>query len=277
MIHIVTDSTCDIPPSLLEQHHITSIPVYVNIGPDSYLDGIELSREEFNRGMAAGEKVTTAAPSTGTFVETYQKLADEGATEILSLHIAHNLSNTASIAEVAAKEASIPVTVVDSEQVSVGAGFLVLAASEAAQAGKPLAEIVAMVNEMKKHTRIFGMLDNLEALRRGGRVSWAQFGFGTLLQIKPILLAYGGEITVAARVRTKRRALPQLVNMVAGQAPLQRLAILHVNAPDTVAQLYEQVKPYFPEGEEPMTIEITPAVASHFGLGAVGVACVSKV
>ena len=275
-IRIVTDSTCDIPESFLIELGITSVAVYVNISQDSYLDGLELSRAEFNRRMAAGEHITTAAPSAGTFSTVYQQLAAEGATEILSLHIAKSLSNTANIAAMAAETAPIPVTVFDTEQVSVGAGFLVVAAAEAAKAGQTLPEIIATLNKTKTRTRIFGMLDTLDSLRRGGRVNWAQFGIGTLLQIKPVLLVYQGEITVAARVRTRKRALPQLVSMVAEHAPLQRLAILHVNALETADQLRQQVIPYFPDGAEPITIEITPAVASHFGLGAVGVACVSK-
>jgi DegV family protein with EDD domain len=202
-------------------------------------------------------------------------LAEQGATEIISLHIADALSNTGNVARLAAETAVIPVTVLDTMQVSMGAGLLVMAAAEAAQAGQSMAEITAVLQDYINRVRIFGMLDTLDALRRGGRVNWAQFGIGTLLQIKPILLVYQGEITIAARVRTRKRALQQMVDMVQTHSPLERLAILHVNAPDTAETFQQQLMPYFPPDNPPFMVEITPAVASHFGLGAVGVACVS--
>lgn len=276
MIRIVTDSTCDIPKSFLADLAITSVPVYVNFGEESFLDGIELSRSEFYRRFATGETATTATPSSGTFTEVYSRLAAEGATEILSLHIADDLSNTGNVARLGAQASPIPVTVIDTMQVSMGAGFLVMAAAVAAKAGKTMAEITAVLQDSINRTRIFGMLDTLDALRRGGRVNWAQFGIGTLLQIKPILLVYQGQISVAARVRTRKRALPQLVDMVQTHSPLERLAILHVNALETADTLQQQLIPYFPAANPPFTVEITPAVASHFGLGAVGVACVSR-
>jgi DegV family protein with EDD domain len=275
-IRIVTDSTCDVPEPFLTELEITVVPVYVNMGQDSYLDGVALSRTEFYRRFALGEAVTTAAPSEGTFVEVYKQLAAQGATEILSLHIADELSNTGNVARLAAEAVAVPVTVIDTMQVSVGAGFLVMAAAEAAKAGCTLAEITAVVQDSINRTRIFGMLDTLDALRRGGRVNWAQFGIGTLLQIKPILLVYKGKITVAARVRTRKRALQQMVDMVQTHSPLERLAILHVNAPETADIFQQHLTPHFPPENPPFMVEITPAVASHFGLGAVGVACVSK-
>jgi DegV family protein with EDD domain len=275
-IRIVTDSTCDVPEPFLTELDITVVPVYVNVGRNSYLDGVELSRAEFYRRFALGEVVTTAAPGEGTFIEVYNQLAKQGATEILSLHIADDLSNTGNVARLAAETAVIPVTIIDTMQVSLGAGFLVIAAAEAAKAGCTLSEIMTIVQDGISRTRIFGMLDTLDALRRGGRVNWAQFGIGTLLQIKPILLVYKGEITVAARVRTRKRALQQMVDMVQTHTPLERLAILHVNTPETADIFREQLTPYFPPDNPPFMVEITPAVASHFGLGAVGVACVSK-
>ena len=275
-IRIVTDSTCDVPEPFLTELDITVIPVYVNVGQDSYLDDATLSRTEFYRRLGAGELVTTAAPSAGTFTEIYNQLTAQGATEILSLHIADDLSNTGNVARLAAETAAVPVTVIDTMQVSVGAGFLVMAAAKAAQAGKTLAEITAVLQDITKRTRIFGMLDTLDALRRGGRVNWAQFGIGTLLQIKPILLVYRGEISVAARVRTRKRALQQMVDMVQTHSPLEQLAILHVDAPETADTFQKQLAPYFPPDQPPFMVEITPAVASHFGLGAVGVACVSQ-
>jgi DegV family protein with EDD domain len=275
-IRIVTDSTCDVPEPFLIELDITVVPVYVNVGQDSYLDGVGLSRADFYRRFAVGETVTTAASSQGTFLEVYNQLAAQGATAILSLHIADELSNTGNIARLAAETAGVPVTVIDTRQVSMGAGFLVIAAAEAAKAGQTVAEITAVLRETINRIRIFGMLDTLDALRRGGRVNWAQFGIGTLLQIKPILLVYKGEITVAARVRTRKRALQQMVDMVQTHSPLERLAILHVNAPETAEPFQEQLTPYFPPDNPPFMVEITPAVASHFGLGAVGVACVSQ-
>jgi len=132
-IRIVTDSTCDLPPDVLARYGITVVPLYINIGDRGYLDGIDLSREEFYQQLSDPARLpSTAAPGTEMFRRTYEELASENATEILSIHVSGTLSATLSHARLgAAGVKEIPVTVFDSEQLSLGTGFLVMAAAKA--------------------------------------------------------------------------------------------------------------------------------------------------
>ena len=276
-IKIVTDSACDVPTELANALDITIIPVYVNIGQESYQDGVDISRQEFYKNLYSyPTPPTTAAPAAGSFTEAYERLAAAGATEILSLHIAANLSNTFNAARLGAEAAeNASVTLFDTQQVSMGGGLLVLLAAEAAANGKSMAEILQMLEARVPKTRIFGMLDTLESLRHSGRVSWATFGFGTLLQIKPLMVVANGEVDAVARVRTKKRAIKQLLQMVEDFSPFERLAIVHVNAAELVATLQDQTQHLFPADYEPIITELTPAIGAHFGLGAIGFACIA--
>ncbi len=278
-IKIVTDSACDVPAELARQLDITVVPVYLNVGQKSYLEGVEITREQFYSQLSTfPEYPTTAAPAVGAFTQTYEDLTAAGATQILSMHIAHDLSavyNTARLGAAAADSA--PVTLFDTRQITLGAGLLVLLAAEAAAAGKSMAEIMALLNEKVQRTHVFGMIDSLEALHRSGRVSWAQFGIGTLLQIKPIMMIADGVISAAARVRTRKRALSQMLNMVTELAPFERLAVIHVNAQEAAEELCSLSGDLFSGLPDvtPMIQSITPAVGTHLGVGAVGFAAVS--
>ena len=278
-IKIVTDSACDVPPELARQFGITVVPVYLNIGETSYLEGVEISRDQFYARLKTFDCYpTTAAPAIGTFSQVYEDLTTAGATQILSLHLAHDLSATYNAARVGAASAnSAPVTLFDTRQITLGAGLLVLLAAEAAAAGQNVAEIVTMLQEKVSRTRVFGMINSLESLHRSGRVSWAEFGIGSLLQIKPIMMITDGVISVAAKVRTRKRALTQMLKMVAEMAPFERLAIIHVNAQEAAEELYQLSSDLFANLAEaaPLIQGVTPAIGTHLGVGAVGFAAVS--
>lgn len=275
-IKIVTDSACDVPEALAQQLGITVVPVYINIGEEGYLDGVQLSRQEFYENLDSYPVFpTTAAPAPGSFAEVYQQLAAAGATEILSMHLASSLSNTYNAAQMGAEGAGVPVTLFDTQQITMGGGLLVLTAAEAVAAGHSMAEVVALLRERVPRTRVFGMLDTLDALRRSGRVSWAQFGLGTLLQIKPVMMIYQGEVSVVAKVRTRQRSMQQMLEMVDEYGPFERLAILHAHVPEAAEQLRQQATHLFPREQTPLIIEITPAIGVHLGVGAVGFACIS--
>jgi DegV family protein with EDD domain len=277
-IKIVTDSACDVPPELAHQFDITIVPAYLNIGQDSYLEGVEMSREQFyGRLHSFTDYPTTAAPAVGTFTQVYEQLTAEGASQILSMHIAHDLSAIYNAARVGAAAANAaPVTLFDTRQITLGAGLLVMLAAEAVAAGRNLAEIVTMLNEKVSRTHVFGMIDSLEALHRSGRVSWAKFGIGSILQIKPIMMIADGVISAVAKVRTRKRALSQMLTLVSDLAPFERLAIIHVNAQEAAEELYQLSSNLFTNLSSPPLIQgITPAVGTHLGVGAVGFAAVS--
>lgn len=275
-VKIVADSACDVPEHLARELDITIVPVYINIGNQSFLEGVEISREQFYQNLPTYPVYpTTAAPAVGSFTAVYDDLAAAGATEILSIHIAASLSATYNAARLGAEAANANVTVFDSEQITMGSGLQVIAAAEAAAAGQSVAEIVAMLRQRVPRTRVFGMIDSLESLRRSGRVNWAQFGLGTLLQIKPVMMIRQGDVSVAARIRTRKKALSHTIEMVQQLGPFERLSIIHVNAPEAAAELRQMTDGVFSTAHPPMTMGITPAIGTHLGLGAVGFACIA--
>ena len=274
-IRIVTDSTCDLPEATVAEYGITVVPLYINVGDQSYLDGVELSRQEFYKRLPDYETPpTTAAPGPEVFRQTYERLADEGATGVLSIHISISLSATMDVARLGAKETdAVPVTVLDSKQLSLGTGFLVLAAARAAAEGRSMAEITTLLEEQILRTHVFAALDTLEFLRRSGRMNRVMAGLGTVLQIKPLLKMYDGEPT-AERVRTRKRATERLISLLSDLVPLEQVALVHTHAPDRAEELQHQVQHLLPEGEVP-SVDITPVIGAHIGPGAVGFACVT--
>ena len=278
-IKIVVDSGCDVPTELAQALGITIIPLYVNINNESYSEGVDISRETFYANLPTYNPYpTTAAPPTGTFTEIYEQLGQEGATEILSMHISAALSNTFNAARLGAEAAeSVSVRLYDTQQITLGAGLLAIVAAKAAQAGHSMDEIVAMLHARIGQTRVFGMIDTLEPLRRGGRVSWAEFGIGSLLQIKPVMMITAGEISIQAKVRTRKRAIKKMQDMVSQFLPFEQIAILHVNAPQAAEALLEESKSLFPADATPIIQGVGPTIGTHLGIGAVGFAAISVI
>jgi DegV family protein with EDD domain len=274
-IKIVTDSTCDLPASAIAEYGIAVIPLYINFGTEGFLDGDELSRQEFYERLPDYDPPpATAAPGTEVFRRAYDRLAAQGATQILSIHISPSLSATLNVAQLAAQETqTVPVTAFDSGQLSLGLGFIVLTAAEAAAAGRPLNEINDLLLETISRTHVFAALETLEYLRRSGRMNRAVASFGNLLQIKPLLKMHNGNPT-AERVRTNNGATKRLIHILSELAPLERVALVHARAPDRAEALRQQAKHLLPEGAVP-TVEITPVLGANLGPGAVGFACVT--
>ncbi|HNZ13150.1 MAG TPA: DegV family protein, partial [Anaerolineaceae bacterium] len=194
-VRIVTDSTCDLPADIINKYRISVIPLYINVGSQGYLDGVDITRQEFYQKLPVfPTQPTTAVPSAQKFHSVYTALADKGATDVLSIHISTSLSAIHNVAQVAAQEVtSTRVTVMDSRQLSLGTGFMVELAARLAQAGHSLEQIVSALNEQIKRTYVFAALDTLEFLRRSGRMNRFLANFGTLLQIKPILRMHDGK------------------------------------------------------------------------------------
>jgi DegV family protein with EDD domain len=277
-VRIVTDSTCDLPAEIISRYGIHVVPLYVNVGKHGYLDGIDLTREQFYERLPTfPEHPTTAVPSIARFRAAYNSQVDEGANEVLSIHISAALSGVADIARLAAKEtSSVPVTVIDSQQLSLGTGFLVETAARMAAAGSSVAEIQTALAAQIQHTHVFAALDTLEYLKRSGRMNGYLAGIASLLQIKPILTMYKGK-PGTERVRTRERALQRLVEMLQAIGPLERIAIVHTHASlDRVAQLRLMAAALLPQGDI-LTEDITPVIGVHIGPGAVGFAAIGLV
>lgn len=274
-VQIVTDSTCDLPPEIIARYPITVIPLYINVGNQGFLDGIDMKRDEFYERLPSfSTHPTTALPSPKKFYTVYQTLANEGASEILCIHISAALSSTIDVARLAAQEKiSASVTVFDSQQLSLGTGFLVEIAAKMAAAGSSVKEILAALNDQIQHIYVFAILDTLEFLKRSGRMNKYMAGIATWLQIKPIMIMHKGKPS-SERVRTRERALKRLVEMLAAVGTLDRAAIVHTHAqPDRINELCTLAAGLLPQGNM-ITADITPVIGAHIGPGAVGFAVV---
>jgi DegV family protein with EDD domain len=274
-IRIVTDSTCDLPEAAVAEYGITVVPLYINIGDQGYLDGVELSRQEFYRRLPDYDPPpTTATPGPEQFRQVYETLAAEGATEILSIHISESLSATVGMARLGAQATeAVPVTVFDSGSLSLGTGFLVLAAAKAAAEGCSIDEIIPLLEEQGSRTHVFAALDTLEFLRRSGRMNRAMAAVGSWLQMKPLLRMHDGNPT-AEKVRTSEAAVKRLVSLLSDLAPLEQVALVHTHALDRAADLLDRVRHLLPEGEV-LSVDITPVFGVHLGPGAIGFSCVT--
>jgi DegV family protein with EDD domain len=274
-VRIVTDSTCDLPAETIAQYGIRVVPLYINVGKEGFLDGIDITREEFYIKLPTfPEHPTTAVPSPQKFHAIYNALADEGATEVLSIHISSILSAVLDVARSAAQETtSVPVTVIDSQQLSLGTGFLVETAAKLAAAGKSIIEIRETLNAQIERTHVFAVIDTLEFLKRSGRMNGFISNIGTLIQIKPILTMHKGK-PETERVRTRERATKRLFEMLDKLGEIERIAIVHTNAPLRVAELKNQLATLLPNKNIQMS-DITPVIGAHLGPGAFGFAIIS--
>jgi DegV family protein with EDD domain len=260
---------------VVEKLGITVVPLYINFGEKGYLDGVEMSRETFYTRLPDADPFpSTGTPGPTQFQEVYERLSQEGATDILSIHISESLSATGSVAQVAAKEVTgVNVTVLDSRQLSLGTGFLVETAAQAALDNRSMEEILAILEDQISRTHVFAVLETMEFLRRSGRLSGIVASIGSLLQIKPLLKMFDGTAT-SERVRTNNGATKRLITLLEAQAPYEKMALVHTHSMERAEAVRQQAQHLLPEGEL-HSVDITPVIGANIGPGAVGFACIS--
>jgi len=270
-IKVVTDSAADIPSELAQRLDITVLPCYIIFGSEVYRDGVDLTPREFYDKLATSPILpTTSQPPLGLFVETYQNLLRKS-DGIVSIHIASTLSGIFNAARVAADALSPdPIVVIDSQQLSMGAGWQVVMAAKAAQEGHTLAEIVSRVQAIRPRARAAAMLDNLEHVKRSGRINRVTALMGTALRVKPLLQIVTGEVTASATVRTKGQALRRLAELIAAQGAFIELCVAHADAAGTAQEVVERLSGVHPR-ERLLICQAGAAVTTHLGLGAVGI------
>ncbi len=274
-IAFVTDSTAYMPASLLEQYGIYVVPNVVNWGTQTFRDGVDLQSGEFFERLKKDPLLpTTAVASLGEFHEIYARAVDE-ADAVLGVHLSAKLSGTYSAAVQAA--GMLPgrrIEVIDSNATAMAMGFVVLAAARAAQAGKSFEEVVQTAREAISHVGVVFTVETLDFLRRGGRIGGAQAFMGGLLDMKPILDLRDGRVEPVERVRTKKKAVERVLEIITERANSHRpvrLATLHAAAPQEAAALLETARQRL-GAEEAILCELSPTVGTHAGPGTVGLA-----
>ena len=270
-VRVVTDSACDLPQELIDALGIAVVPLTIRFGSEEFIDREELSADAFwDRLRSSDALPETSAPSAGAFEARFRDLIGRGATGIVCINLSSRLSATMQAAQVAAASVGgeCPVQVIDSLTVSMGLGALCLTAARRAADGDPLDRIVDEVIGRRDRTRLFGALDTLEFLKKGGRVGNARALLGSMLSIKPVVEVRDGVVEEAGKVRTRSKSLKVLVDKVAAQ-PIDSLAVLHGQA-DDLDELLDLLSPIKPR-DEIVTGVVGSVIGTHAGPGVIGV------
>jgi len=270
-VRVVTDSACDLPQHLVDELAIEIVPLSIRFGDKEFVDRVELSNAEFWSRLKASDSLPeTSAPSAGAFEERFRALVDRGADAIVCVNLSSKLSATMQAAQIAAKslEQVCPIVVIDSLSASMGIGSLAVTAARMAASGETLDAIVREVTSQRDRTKLYGALDTLEGLRKGGRIGGAQAMLGSVLSIKPIIEIRDGIVHEAAKVRTRSKAMREMAKF-ATAVPIQNLAVLQGGGGD-LEELLALIEPVVPRDQ--ITIgEIGPVIGTHGGPGVVGI------
>ncbi|WP_327743815.1 DegV family protein [Streptomyces europaeiscabiei] len=272
-VAIVTDSTAYLPPPAMERHGIIAVPLTVVLGDQALDEGTEISARSLAQALQKRRSVTTSRPSPELFAKTYRRIAESGATGIVSLHLSAEFSGTYDAAVLAAREAPVPVRVVDTGMVAMALGFCALAAAQCAEAGGTADEAVTAAEKRAAGTSAFFYVDTLDYLRRGGRIGAAQALFGSALAVKPLLQLDGGRIEMLEKVRTASKAIARLEEIVAeraGGAPVD-IAVHHLAAPERASALAERLRDRVPGLADLHVSEVGAVIGAHTGPGLLGV------
>lgn len=285
-IAIVTDSVADLPADLCTAYDVTVVPLVVTVGGRSYLDRVDLTPEEFYRLLREDPSPPqTSQPAPGVFLEVYRRLVRAGR-QVVSLHLSGFLSGTVRAAQLARDQVLVEerlpadaVTVVDSLNASMGQGWQVLAAAEAAAAGRALPEVLELIERVRERVRLFVHVRNLEYLHKGGRINSVTALLGSLLQITPLLSVVNGVVEAAAKLRGEGQITRRYLELVGegfqvAQAAGERfrLAVMHADAASAAEHLRALLSSELGLPEEPLLIETGPVLGRHVGPGAMGVA-----
>lgn len=275
-VRIVTDSTAYLPDDLVRQHGIEVVPLHVIVGGKDHVEGRDITAADVAKALHDYTVVTTSRPTPQVFAERYARLAADGATAVVSIHLSGQMSGTVEAAQLAAAEATIPVEVIDSQTIGMAMGFAVVAAAQAAADGASPAEVKALVARRLEPSGVLFYVHTLEHLRRGGRIGAASALLGSALAIKPILAVRGGRIVPVEKVRTSARAIARIEAMIVEHVKkggvAVDLAVHHLDAADRAESIAEQLRALVPEARQVLVAELGAVVGAHVGPGTVAIA-----
>jgi DegV family protein with EDD domain len=271
-IRIATDSTADLPPSLIKQYDIAVIPLKVIFGEKVYREGADITPQEFYKKLETSSKLpTTSQPSPGEFQDFYEELTKDGSS-VISIHISSLLSGTCQSAGIAASGLSgSDITVIDSKLVCMALGLVVLSAARAVKAGKSKEQIIKAIHAMIDKVQTYFVVDTLEYLERGGRIGKASALLGTMLNIKPILTLQDGMIAPFEKIRGKGKALERIMESAKDYAEKNgslRCAILHANVIDDAVKFHQRISTEL-KCSEIIIGDVGAVVGTHAGPGTI--------
>ena len=281
-IAIITDTDSSLPPALAEKFHIQQVPISIQFGEDVFYTNVDIDDKQVFKRIDVEEKLpTTAAPSPGSFVDAYkQAFESEPVEAIICLCVSGEISATYSAAKLAAQEfPEKRIEVVDTRSLTMGQGFMAIAAAEALQGGASMDEAVAVAMDTGRRAHVYGALATLKYLSMSGRVSHLAAGMAGILNIKPILAMQNGKLDLLEKVRTQKKAWARVIELVkqdVGSMEIERMAILHVTAEEDARKFKKILQESVPCPQDMPFVQLTPGLSIHTGAGLVGVAFVTK-
>ncbi len=273
-VAIVTDSAASIPADLCNQYRIEVVPLWVNMGKDSYRSGIDIDAESFYTQLRAYPEiaVSTAVPATPVFLEAYKKQA-QWAKSILSIHVAGRQSGTCSAAAVAGRESPIPVTVIDSQTTAMGQGFVALEAARAAAAGATMSEVMARAQAVVPTSGVIALLETVSYALKGGRLSSAASAVGSLLKICPLIRVQNNRVSIIGQARRRSKGIAAVIEKVVDEVkddPVH-LAVHYSEDRAEGLNVLEELKKAL-HCVETFLLRIPIELGVHAGPGALGIA-----
>ncbi len=272
-VRIVTDSACDLPEDVTDRLAIEVVPLTIRFGDEELTDRSELSTEDFYAKLAESKDLPeTAAPSPGAFEQAFRKAAGDGADAVVCINLSSQLSATMASAQNAAKALAgeVDVRVVDSRSITAGLGTQVMLAARAGADGRSADEVVDLVEDLAGRTRIVGVLDTLEYLKKGGRVGGARALLGTMLDIKPLIDISSGQVEEAGKQRTRKRAMAWLRDELFKQERVEHLTVCNGGATD-VDTFLEMLAPRYTRDDLRIST-IGAVIGTHGGPRVLGLA-----
>ncbi|NEA21248.1 DegV family protein [Actinomadura bangladeshensis] len=271
-VAVVTDSTAYLPAGLAERHGLTVVPLQIAVGGATRDEG-DISAAEAAQALKEWRPITTSRPAPERFAQVYKAAASSGAGHIVSVHLSAALSGTVEAARLAARDAPVPVTVVDSGTIGMGLGFAALSAAATVMSGGTAEAAASAAVRRAELTRSLIYVDTLEHLRRGGRIGAAATLLGSALMVKPLLDIADGRIAPLEKVRTSSRALARLEELAVAEAGERRvdLGVQHLFASSRAETLAAHLRERVPHVEDVYVGEVGPVIGAHVGPGMLGV------
>jgi len=279
-IAIITDTDSSLPVAVAAQYGIQQVPINIHFGQETFQAAVDLDdAAAFARIDRDGKLPTTSAPTPGQFATAYQAAFDAGATSVLCFSVSSEISGTYNAALTARTLLpDLDITVVDSRTLSMGQGFMAIAAVEAVQKGASKEEAIAAAESLRERTHVYAALATLKYLAMSGRVGHLAAGMANLLNIKPILTVRDGKLDMLEKVRTQHKAWDRAVELTVGSLsghPIERMGIIHVNALEKAREFEALLRKQLACPTEVIMAEFTPGLSIHSGTGIVGVVVVA--
>jgi DegV family protein with EDD domain len=271
-IAVVTDSTACLTDELREQSGVRVVPIHVLVDGKTYLDGVDITSDEVASALSRLDSVSTSKPSPHQFLDAYSAAAEAGADSILSVHLSSALSGTYDAARLAARDAPVPIEVLDSRSIAMGLGFAALNAARAVEGGADLAQATEVARRSAAESQVLFYVDTLEFLRRGGRIGKASAWLGSALRVKPLLHVVDGEVAPLEKARTANRALGRLAELAVTAADGRdvQVAVQHLQAPQRAQEMADRLRSQL--HTDVVVCEVGAVMGVHVGPGLVAVA-----